>query len=51
MKKLLNMIILIIEIMMHKYYNKAINYIKYHTHKEILIDILIQNSNYHKYKF
>ena len=41
MKKLLDMTIHIIEIMKHKYHNKAVKYIKLNFDKKILIDILI----------
>ena len=51
MKKLSNMTINTIEFIIHKYYNKAVKYIKQIINKEISIDILIQNNNYHKSKF
>ena len=50
-KKLSNMTINSIEFIIHRYYNKAINYVKQIIDKETSIDILIQNNNYHKYKF
>ena len=37
--------------MIHKYYNKAVKYIFRKIDKEILIDILMQNINYHNHKF
>ena len=40
MKKLFNMIIYIIEFIMHKYYNKFVRFIRYNIQKKILIDIL-----------
>ena len=39
------MIIYIIEIMNHKYHNKAVKYIKLNFDKKILIDILIKSLN------
>ena len=40
-----NIIIYIIEIMNHKYHNKAVKYIKLNFDKKILIDILINLRN------
>ena len=36
---------------MHKYYNKAVKYIKQIINKKILIDISMKNINYHNRKF
>ena len=33
--------------MIYKYYNKAVNYIKYNIKRKILIDILIKDNNFH----
>ena len=45
------MIINIIEFMICKYYNKIVKYIRQNIKKKILIDILMQNKNFHKSKF
>ncbi len=47
MKNWLNIKIYIIECIIHKYNNKAVNYIKLNIIKKILIDIL--NLDYVKY--
>ena len=51
MKKSSNITINTIEFMIHRYYNKAVNCIKYNISKKILIGILMQNINYHNHKF
>ena len=51
MKKSFNITINTIEFMIHKYYNKAVKYIKQIINKKILTDISIKNIDYHNRKF
>ena len=44
------MIIYIIEFIIHKYYNKAVEHIRLNFDKKILIDILIKNLHFHIFK-
>ena len=41
------MIIYTIENITYKYHNKIVDYIKHNLNKEALIDILIQNKDFH----
>ena len=50
MKNQFNTIIHIIEFIIYKQYNKIAKYIKSAFKKKILIDILLNNNNFHIYK-
>ena len=50
MKKLYNTVINMIEIMMHKYYNKITKFIKQNLYQKILINMQIKNNDFHKHK-
>ena len=51
MKKILNIVIFIIEFTIQKYYNKIVKYIKFSIVKKILLNILNNIINYNYIKF
>ena len=50
MKKLYNTVINMIEIMMHKYYNKITKFIKQNLYQKILINMQIKNNQFYNNK-